>query len=165
MCLTNNHNLATLPRSRRRHFTLASPPTPRSAACTQTHTHTRACAHTHGPAVRLADTLITSEMPPVFYLIWPCLAATHSSERGTNTNSPPTCGSAAAGMWQGKLIRVDNDADDFGIVFSFFFFFCVRQSGSVASRDAVEIGRSDSNCLKNKKQKKNALIDEGLSLL
>lgn len=61
MCLTNNHNLATLPRSRRRHFTLPSPW--RSAL---PHTHTL----THSPAVRLTDTLITSEMP----LVLPYLA-------------------------------------------------------------------------------------------
>lgn len=72
VCLTNNHNLATLPRSRRRHFTLPSP----------THTHTLMHTHTH-TRVALQCALQTHSLPLRrlwFYLIWSCLASAHCSE-------------------------------------------------------------------------------------
>lgn len=44
MCLTNNHNLATLPRSRRRHFTL---PSPWRSALPHTHAALQCALQTH----------------------------------------------------------------------------------------------------------------------
>lgn len=67
MCLTNNHNLATLPRSRRRHFTL---PSPWRSALPHTHTALQCALQTHSLPLRCLW----------FYLIWPCLASTHFSE-------------------------------------------------------------------------------------
>lgn len=104
MCLTNNHNLATLPRSRRRHFTL---PSPWRSALPHTHTH----SHT-----ALQCALQTHSLPLRclwFYLIWPCLASTHFSEsivhRFTSYIVIPPTYTSEDGIWHDKLLHADNE--------------------------------------------------------
>lgn len=117
MCLTNNHNLATLPRSRRRHFTLLSP---RRSALPHTYAQTLTHTHARSPAVRLTDTLITSETP----LVLPYLAlfSFNTFQRAHCTPIYHLHGAVRDGMWQDKLLHADNETVQLVMTFFLHFF-------------------------------------------